>query len=183
MDLPQFKSLEEALRWVYYDVDAEGTVAPSAVSRMQGRDRREQIDEQPAAVTPRYDLERRLRGIDARGQAGMVRSYLKRQPDDVRAHLFAQYLRGRDKSMAIALVAHLIADGLDCGEVRHAVVHQLCRRFYGHGVKFNHIQKRHQIGRYRLATVWRRTWITLDALQARVEGPIQDYLREQGLLL
>ena len=183
-DLPQFKSLDEALRWVYgAGADGAGnTVAPPAFSRMQGRDRRE-FSEEPEATSPRYDLERRPRGRDASGLAGMVRSYVSRQPQEVRAHLFAWSLRGRVRRMAIARLGELIADKLDCGMVEPDVVYQLCLRFYGDNVKFIDIQRRHKLGRYRLATIWRRVWITLDAVRGRTEGPITDYLRDKGLIL
>ena len=183
-DLPQFRSLDEALRWVYGagSDEAGSTVSPPALSRMQGRDRRD-FDDEPAAVSPRYDLERRPRGRDASGLAGMVRSYITRQPEEARAHLFAWSLGGKVRRVAIARLGELIAEGLDCGAVEPIVIYKLCLRFYGDDVKFVDIQRRHKIGRYRLATVWRRVWISLDAVRERTEGPVTDYLRDKGLIL
>lgn len=183
-DLPQFPTLEAALRWAVYGIAEAGeTVCPPPFSRFQKRDLREFDDEPQVLRAPRYDMERRLRAYDASGQAGMIKSYLTRQQLEVRAHLAAQCLLGDQRASALKVLADHLLPRLDCGKVRRAVVHQIVRRYYGRKVTLRSIMERHDIGRHRLAVVQRRVVILLDVIRFQSEGPIYDYLRKMKVIL
>jgi hypothetical protein len=177
-----FNSVHEALWWALYDSPlVGGIVAPPTFARFISRNNREQIDEdeRPKYIPRSVDLERRPKGLDAAGQAALIKSSLDRIPILEVAHVYANDLKGHERVAGRKYVLRQIIKTLDIPRSNRALASTIVSRFYGRKITKREMMAKHKVTRYALNHLEEQIIKELRELAIRAETKIHDHL--QGL--
>ena len=137
VERPLFRTVDAALKWAFQPRYARAVQSSHVLLPFMKRDRLgdDRVTDAPIrAVDP--GLERAPIGLDAAAQAGMLQSFVIRQPDPRRLHLLSKYAHGELRNAARRALRDFLIPLMRQTIRPRFVVYECVGRYYGKRIVF-----------------------------------------------